>query len=123
MTSRASVADRRASAALRQKRASIINSPSDEGRADSRASSSQHGRKTSMTTTTTETKRDTLTRETLLKRTTIIPTRRAESVSQVRRSADVDRPASQGRPAVRREADEPASMLENLIDDYAESGC
>ena len=106
----ASIADRRASASVRQQKsrptASNVPSPTTEdGRTDSR--STYHNRlKTKTTETTTK---DVLTRETLIRR-TLSPTKKQFDGSNGRKSFDVERPSS-SKEKSRREPEEAAGML------------
>jgi gamma-tubulin complex component 2 len=106
-----SLAERRASAAVRQKSrptsASVTSPPSDENREESRT----HNRKASTITTTTDIRRDTLTREALVKRTNYVPVKRPDAVNHNRRSADADRASPLEKPSLRREADENAGSI------------
>lgn len=105
----ATIADRRASASVRQPKsrptASNVASPTTEdGRTDSR-STHHHSVKTQSTETTT---RDTLTRDTLIRR-TLSPTKTQFDGSNGRKSFDIERPSSKDK-SVRREPEEAAGM-------------
>lgn len=99
----ASIAERRASASIRQHRSrptSAVPPTTDETRSDSRATT--NSRKFSTTTETT--KRETSTRETLIRR-TLSPTKQANG----RKSTETERPPAKEKATVRREPDN-ASM-------------
>lgn len=86
----ASIAERRASVRQNRNRPTSAANPSPTS--DAAASkSSLHTRKTSATTETT--RREALTRETLIKRTTISPVKPPERNASLRKSVDSERPA------------------------------
>lgn len=107
----ASIAERRASAAVRQKSrpASVaIDSPGDHSKTESKTS--LHNRKPSTTTSTSESRRDTWTRESLVKRTTVNTLRRNDGSVNGRRSTEVERPRSGDKTPVRMDVDDGAGM-------------
>lgn len=100
--SRASLSDRRASAQQRQQKSRPTSAVEDNNRTDSKSTFQNR-----VKTTTTETnKRDVLSRDILVKRTTFSPTKQQPERANGRRSEDVERPISKGKTTLRPEQDE-----------------
>ncbi|KAF2162058.1 hypothetical protein M409DRAFT_27437 [Zasmidium cellare ATCC 36951] len=99
--SRASISDRRASAQQRQQKSRPTSAVEDNNRTDSR--STFHNRVKSTTTETT--KRDTITREALIRR-TFSPTKQQPDRANGRRSEDVERPLPKEKSVARSEQDD-----------------
>lgn len=106
----ASLAERRASAATRQKSrpTTAVSPPDQENRSDSRAGVK---RKTATITTTTETNREVTSQESLIRRTTRTPLKPTESNSNGGRSREAEKPPPnvQTAPAKKATADPPSS--------------
>lgn len=106
----ASIAERRASVRQNRNRPTSATNPSPTADPAAATRSSLHTRKTSTTTDTT--RREALTRETLIKRTTISPVKPPERNANLRRSVESERQASVAREKapVRNRGDSGAGM-------------
>ncbi|SMR63075.1 unnamed protein product [Zymoseptoria tritici ST99CH_3D1] len=101
----ATLAERRASASVRQQSNRPTSAAVPSPTAETSSKSNVHTR----TTTTDTTRRDVLTREAVIKRTTISPTKAPDRNGSFKKSVDAERPKSQGKAQVKPRSDSAAA--------------
>jgi gamma-tubulin complex component 2 len=110
LPSRATIAERRTSASVRQQRSRPTSTAVPSPTAETNSRSNNQTRTATTTTTTDTTRRDVLTREALIKRTTISPTKPPDRNGSFRRSVEADRSKSQTKTQAKPRSDSVAGM-------------